>query len=240
MGLLLKEKEEMRKEVSNILRKKFGNQLQGLVWTNDLFLHLAQFVFGNIALKGASQMTEFGNYVLESEGCLVAVEAQAGSSQEQAGQTSGDEEPTEGAVATTTRRTRSRVQIPVPREVNVVFRVNFFTLVKSFNMLLSTSENTFVRNKTLRRLCLPFADEAKTYLEIAKGYGEYTTLVTKMPGTCKHAPEVCFDFNEGLDVGRLTDVQTSVMQKIQRRLFHTEKAKRESEARINEGVGEEV
>lgn len=87
---------------------------------------------------------------------------------------------------------------------------------------------------------MAYANEAKIYLDNKKVEGEFTNLVLKMPATCKHAPEVCFDFNEGLDVLRLTDVQAQTMQRLSRRLFATEIKKRESERVVEDHIGDQV
>nr|WPU07437.1 coat protein [Olive virus T] len=221
MGLTKKERSEMRREVDSLLITKFRPQVpQGQQFSDAAQVFLKEMIFGNIALKGASEQTEFEDQEV-SGGWFV--QGYGG------------------------RHGQVDLEIEYPGEENRAlregaykFRVNFFSLTQSLIALLRSSNSVFVHNKPFRRMCVAYASEAKTYLEVKKADGEFSNLVLKMPATCRHAPEVCFDFNEGLDILRLTDLQTQVMQKLSRRLFATELKKRESERLIEDHMGDQV
>nr|WPU07410.1 coat protein [Olive virus T] len=221
MGLTKKERTEMRREVDALLIAKFRPQVpQDQQFSDAAQAFLREMIFGNIALKGASEQTEFEDQEV-SGGWFV---------------------PEFGG-----RHGQMNLDTEYPGEENKTlrerayrFRVNFFSLTQSLIVLLRSSSNVFVHNKPLRRLCVAYASEAKVYLEAKKVDGEFSNLVLKMPATCRHAPEVCFDFNEGLDVLRLTDLQAQTMQKLSRRLFATELKKRESERLVEDHIGDQV
>nr|WPU07431.1 coat protein [Olive virus T] len=221
MGLTKKERMEMRKEVDALLVTKFQPQVrEGQQFSDAAQVFLKEMVFGNIALKGASEQTEFEDQEVSSGWFVPGFGGRHG-------QVVLDVEfPGEGNQAL--------------RESAYKFKVNFFNLTQSLIALLRSSANVFVHNKPLRRLCVAYASEAKTYLEVKKADGEFSNLVLKMPATCRHAPEVCFDFNEGLDVLRLTDLQAQTMQRLSRRLFATEMKKRESERVVEDHIGDQV
>ncbi|QED42806.1 coat protein [Ficus tepovirus A] len=220
MGITKKERLEIMKEVDGVLTTKFKGQVpQGQQFSIEVLHFLQEYIFGNIALKGASELTEWE-----------------------------DVEVTSGKWANNTGfHTARNLELELPGEINrelraaaFSFKVNLHTLTQSLTALANSSSNVFVSNKSLRRLCVPYAERAKTYLSIRKVDGEYTNLVQKMPDTCRLAPEVCFDFNEGLDVLKLTDVQARVMQKLQRRLFATELKKRESDRVSEDHIGDQL
>nr|WPU07461.1 coat protein [Olive virus T]WPU07464.1 coat protein [Olive virus T] len=221
MGLTKKERSEMRREVDALLIAKFRPQIpQGQQFSDVAQAFLREMIFGNIALKGASEQTEFEDQEV-SGGWFV--------------QGFGG------------RHGQMNLEVEYPGEENRAlreeafkFRVNFFSLTQSLIALLRSSANVFVHNKPFRRLCVAYASEAKVYLEAKKVDGEFSNLVLKMPATCRHAPEVCFDFNEGLDVLRLTDLQAQTMQKLSRRLFATELKKRESDRLVEDHIGDQV
>ncbi|QED42834.1 coat protein [Trichosanthes tepovirus A] len=221
MGVTKKERDVMRREVTSLLILKFKPQMpQGIPFDEATLQFILEYIFGNIALKGASSSTEWED-----------IEVQTGLYTPGVG----------GA-----HFTRSLEEL-LPGEENKAMRdasfklkVNFHQMIMSLTALLKSSNSPFVRNKTFRRLCAPFAEEAMNYLNYRKTEGEYSNLVMKMPETCRAAPEVCFDFNEGLDVLRLSATQTKVMQKLQRRLFASELKKNESDKLTNDHVGDQV
>nr|WPU07476.1 coat protein [Olive virus T] len=221
MGLTKKERSEMRKEVDALLVVKFRPQVPQEQQFSDMAqTFLREVIFGNIALKGASEQTEFEDQEVSSGWFIQGYGGRHGQVDLEA------EYPGE--------------ENQVLRKGAYKFRVNFFSLTQSLIALLRSSGNVFVHNKPLRRLCVAYASEAKAYLEAKKADGEFSNLVLKMPATCKHAPEVCFDFNEGLDVIRLTDIQAQTMQRLSRRLFATEMKKRESERTAEDHIGDQV
>nr|WPU07467.1 coat protein [Olive virus T] len=221
MGLTKKERSEMRREVDALLMAKFRPQVpQEQQFSDAAQAFLKEMVFGNIALKGASEQTEFEDQEVSSGWFVQGFGGRHG---------------------------QVDLEIEYPGEDNRAlregaykFKVNFFSLTQSLIALLRSSSSVFVHNKPFRRMCVAYASEAKAYLEVKKTDGEFSNLVLKMPATCRHAPEVCFDFNEGLDVLRLTDLQTQVMQKLSRRLFATELKKRESERLVEDHIGDQV
>nr|WPU07416.1 coat protein [Olive virus T] len=221
MGLTKKERMEMRREVDSLLITKFKPQVpQEQQFSDAAQVFLREMVFGNIALKGASEQTEFEDQEVASGWFVQGFGGRHG---------------------------QVNLETEYPGEENQAlregayrFRVNFFSLTQSLIVLLKSSSNVFVHNKPLRRLCVAYASEAKAYLEVKKADGEFSNLVLKMPATCKRAPEVCFDFNEGLDVLRLTDLQAQTMQRLSRRLFATELKKRESERLVEDHIGDQV
>ncbi|AHM92771.1 coat protein [Prunus virus T] len=221
MGLTKKERSEMRREVDALLITKFKPQVkQGQQFSDAAQAFLKEMIFGNIALKGASEQTEFEDQEVSSGWFVPGLGGRHGQMDPE------KEFPGEENKAL--------------RDGAYRFKVNFFSLVQSLIALLRGSNNVFVNNKPFRRLCVAYASEAKAYLEAKKVDGEFSNLVLKMPATCKHAPEVCFDFNEGLDVLRLTDVQAQTMQRLSRRLFATELKKRESERSVADHIGDQV
>nr|WPU07401.1 coat protein [Olive virus T]WPU07404.1 coat protein [Olive virus T] len=221
MGLTKKERSEMRREVDALLMIRFRPQVpQGQQFSDAAQAFLREMIFGNIALKGASEQTEFEDQEVSSGWFVQGYGGRHG---------------------------QVNLEVEYPGEENAAlregaykFKVNFFSLTQSLIALLRSSGSVFVHNKPLRRLCVAYASEAKAYLEAKKADGEFSNLVLKMPATCKHAPEVCFDFNEGLDVLRLTDIQAQTMQRLSRRLFATEMKKRESERVIEDHIGDQV
>nr|WPU07455.1 coat protein [Olive virus T] len=221
MGLTKKERSEMRREVDSLLMVKFRPQVpQGQEFSDAAQAFLKEMIFGNIALKGASEQTEFEDQEVSGGWFVQGFGGRHGQVNLES------EYPGEENRAL--------------REGAYKFKVNFFSLTQSLIALLRSSSSVFVHNKPFRRLCVAYASEAKTYLEVKKTDGEFSNLVLKMPATCRLAPEVCFDFNEGLDVLRLTDLQTQVMQRLSRRLFATELKKRESERVVEDHIGDQV
>lgn len=210
----------MRKEVEAVLTLKYKAQVGSQQFTEGMLHFLEEFIFGNIALKGATQSTEWEDVDLTSGNYV------------------------EGIGGSHTKRDLAK---ELPGETNkglrdskVLFKVNFSTLVQSLMVLLRSSDNVYVVNKTFRRLCIAFAEEAKNYLDAKKSEGEYSNLCMNMPRTCKPAPEVCFDFNSGLDILKMTEVQARVIQQLNRRLFATELRKRESEQVSEDHIGDQI
>nr|AEN25487.1 coat protein [Scaevola virus A] len=90
-----------------------------------------------------------------------------------------------------------------------------------------------MRNLTFRQVCEAFAPEAKVGLMRLDASGIHTNLYQKMPDTCSAAPELAFDFNNGLNLSRLSKKEKKVVQNLNRRLFSSENAKAEVEAALD-------
>nr|AFU55323.1 coat protein [Potato virus T] len=156
---------------------------------------MLRFLFGRIAISSASRNTIWPDVEITSE------DLQIGMSAASAGPPSVAAAP-----------------------VSLIFRVNFNSYVKMLIALSNTSTNPFVKNKTLRQMCMPFAKYAYGYLS-EMGYA--TWAYEKMPKLCRKAKWVAFDFASGLLIDttmQLNDDEKTVIQGLGARLFKTQQS----------------
>nr|QQG34597.1 CP [Daiswa trichovirus 1] len=107
--------------------------------------------------------------------------------------------------------------------VDYQFEYNLRVMVDTFKALIQTSANVAIRGITFRQLCVPFAEEARTFLRnhyLANG--GVSALAETMPSMCESAPWVAFDFNKGLNFRTLSSGERRVIQNLNRRLFSSQ------------------
>nr|UCJ00659.1 putative coat protein [Peach mosaic virus] len=112
----------------------------------------------------------------------------------------------------------------------VLVSYNLRTIVGLIKLFGSTSEDENVNTRTFRQICECFAEYAKNGLLALKLLREYTNLYKKAPSLGGKYPELCFDFNSGLDMLEMNNEQRKVITNFNQRLIQTEIAKSEAEA----------
>ncbi|QDR50350.1 coat protein [Mexico trichovirus] len=124
----------------------------------------------------------------------------------------------------------TQVQVQSPNGAEVLVTYNLRTVVGLIKLFVSTNEDENISSMTFRQICECFAEYAKNGLTALKLLREYTNLYKKMPSLGKQYPELCFDFNAGLDMLELSNDQRKVITNFNQRLLVTEIAKSEAEA----------
>nr|QJD14774.1 coat protein [Actinidia virus A] len=104
-------------------------------------------------------------------------------------------------------------------------KINVGTIVRQMLSFARITPTGAARGATLRQMCEPFAEEARECLAILASKGIYSQLATKLSKLGQKEPQVMFDFNGGLDLGRMSATEASTTQSLNSRLFRTEGAK---------------
>nr|QQG34611.1 CP [Avocado betaflexivirus 1] len=181
--------ELLRAQRRNFVMGALG-AIPGVPWTDGPVLGA---LFGNIALLGASEESEFPD-----------------------------------------------LQITVPASTTgAVTAGGSFKLSDVVNAIRTARDGATqeeIRNLTLRQMCEPFAQEARTALFEMKKAGVVSNLAIKMRKIGGRAPQVCFDFNAGLNQNTLSNSEKSVIQQLNVRLFKTEQELSKNEA-FRDGQG---
>ncbi|CCC20965.2 coat protein [Grapevine Pinot gris virus] len=114
--------------------------------------------------------------------------------------------------------------LPVVKEYSLAEVVNKIRVYKE------SHTNNDIKLMTFRQVCAAFAIDAQLGLVKFYRLNMHTNIYKKHPKLCDKAPEVAFDFNEGLNFNNLTPNQKSVIQNLNRLLFHVESEKQKTNA----------
>nr|UCJ00369.1 coat protein [Cherry mottle leaf virus] len=125
------------------------------------------------------------------------------------------------------------VQVMSPTGAEALVSYNPRTIVGLIKLFASTNEDENISRSTFRQICEHFAEYAKNGLIALKLLREYTNLYRKAPSLGGKYPELCFDFNGGLDMIDLNNEQRKVITNFNQRLLQTEIAKGEAEANMS-------
>ncbi|QQZ02647.1 coat protein [Agave virus T] len=194
---------DLKAEVLEMTATMYSGSFKSIEGNKDLeelaMQYLLEFIFGMIAIRGASEKVKWENSGIESETFNFEVERK---------------KTTPGAGA-------ASASVTIEKEtVGVSFKVNFLTYTQAVRVLLTSSKNKRIKGKTFRQACIPFAEHAKNYL---LGHPECKTAIfAKAPKSAGRAPHVAFDFAEGLNYNILKNEEKSVIQWMSARLFKTQ------------------
>nr|WCJ12506.1 MAG: coat protein [Physalis chlorosis virus] len=101
----------------------------------------------------------------------------------------------------------------------VLCTYNLHTTINRLKNARLNSDINYIRNLTWRQLCKPFANEAKLGLVMMDELDVHTHLYKEFPDGLDKAPEVAFDFYDGLNYNELRPTQKKAIQFMNNRKF---------------------
>nr|QUW17160.1 241 kDa protein [Apple stem grooving virus] len=180
---------------------KEGESFEGRELYLLLCNHYCKYLFGNIAVFGSSDKTQFP-----------AV---------------GFDTPPVHYNLTTTPKEREtdeekRAREGTSGEKTKVWKIDLSNVVPELKTFAATSRQNSLNECTFRKLCEPFADLAREFLHERWSKGLSTNIYKKWPKAFEKSPWVAFDFATGLKMNRLTPDEKQVIDRMTKRLFRTE------------------
>nr|DAC85169.1 TPA_asm: CP [Grapevine berry inner necrosis virus]DAC85175.1 TPA_asm: CP [Grapevine berry inner necrosis virus] len=112
----------------------------------------------------------------------------------------------------------------------VVKEYNLSSVINKMRIYKESHKNEDIKSMTFRQLCASFAIDAKLGLLKFSRYGVHSNIYKKHPKICDKAPEMAFDFNDGLNFNLLTKKQKTVIQNLNQLLFRVESEKQKTNA----------
>nr|AQA28795.1 polyprotein [Apple stem grooving virus] len=163
--------------------------------------HYCKYLFGNVAVFGSSDKTQFPAVGFDTPPVhynLTTIPKQ--------GETEDEKKAREGTSGEKTK----------------IWRIDLSSVVPELKTFAATSRQNSLNECTFRKLCEPFADLAREFLHERWSKGLATNIYKKWPKAFEKSPWVAFDFATGLKMNRLTPDEKQVIDRMTKRLFRTE------------------
>nr|APT42870.1 polyprotein [Apple stem grooving virus] len=180
---------------------KEGESFEGRELYLLLCNHYCKYLFGNIAVFGSSDKTQFPAVGFDTPPVHYNLTTN----------------PKEGE---TDEQKRARESSS--GEKTKVWRIDLSNVVPELKTFAATSRQNSLNECTFRKLCEPFADLAREFLHERWSKGLATNIYKKWPKAFEKSPWVAFDFATGLKMNRLTPDEKQVIDRMTKRLFRTE------------------
>nr|BBA57163.1 polyprotein [Apple stem grooving virus] len=180
---------------------KEGESFEGKELYLLLCNHYCKYLFGNIAVFGSSDKTQFPAVGFDTP-------------------------PVHYNLTTTPKEKETEEQKKAREgssgEKTKVWRIDLSNVVPELKTFAATSRQNSLNECTFRKLCEPFADLAREFLHERWSKGLATNIYKKWPKAFEKSPWVAFDFATGLKMNRLTPDEKQVIDRMTKRLFRTE------------------
>nr|UOJ35343.1 coat protein [Apple stem grooving virus] len=163
--------------------------------------HYCKYLFGNIAVFGSSDKTQFPAVGFDTPPVHYNL-----TSTPKEGETEEQKKAREGTSGEKTK----------------IWRIDLSNVVPELKTFAATSRQNSLNECTFRKLCEPFADLAREFLHERWSKGLATNIYKKWPKAFEKSPWVAFDFATGLKMNRLTPDEKQVIDRMTKRLFRTE------------------
>nr|QJZ28105.1 polyprotein [Apple stem grooving virus] len=163
--------------------------------------HYCKYLFGNIAVFGSSDKTQFPAVGFDTPPVhfnLTTIPKE--------GETEEQKKAREGTSGEKTK----------------IWRIDLSNVVPELKTFAATSKQNSLNECTFRKLCEPFADLAREFLHERWSRGLATNIYKKWPKAFEKSPWVAFDFATGLKMNKLTPDEKQVIDRTTKRLFRTE------------------
>nr|AYF52910.1 polyprotein [Citrus tatter leaf virus] len=163
--------------------------------------HYCKYLFGNIAVFGSSDRTQFPAVGFDTPPVhynLTMIPKEK--------ETEEQKKAREGSSGEKTK----------------IWRIDLSNVVPELKTFAATSRHNSLNECTFRKLCEPFADLAREFLHERWSKGLATNIYKKWPKAFEKSPWVAFDFATGLKMNRLTPDEKQVIDRMTKRLFRTE------------------
>nr|UCJ01145.1 polyprotein [Apple stem grooving virus] len=180
---------------------KEGESFEGKELYLLLCNHYCKYLFGNIAVFGSSDKTQFPAVGFDTPPVhynLTTIPKE--------GETEEQKKTREGSSGEKTK----------------IWRIDLSNVVPELKTFAATSRQNSLNECTFRKLCEPFADLAREFLHERGSKGLATNIYKKWPKAFEKSPWVAFDFATGLKMNRLTPDEKQVIDRMTKRLFRTE------------------
>nr|BBK03475.1 polyprotein [Apple stem grooving virus] len=180
---------------------KEGESFEGRELYLLLCNHYCKYLFGNIAVFGSSDKTQFPAVGFDTP-------------------------PVHYNLTTTPREGETeeeeKARVGSSGEKTKIWRIDLSSVVPELKTFAATSRQNSLNECTFRKLCEPFADLAREFLHERWSRGLATNIYKKWPKAFEKSPWVAFDFATGLKMNRLTPDEKQVIDRMTKRLFRTE------------------
>nr|QIQ53033.1 polyprotein [Apple stem grooving virus] len=163
--------------------------------------HYCKYLFGNIAVFGSSDKTQFPAVGFDTPPVHYNL-----TTTPREGETEEQKKAREGTSGEKTK----------------VWRIDLSNVVPELKTFAATSRQNSLNECTFRKLCEPFADLAREFLHERWSKGLATNIYKKWPKAFEKSPWVAFDFATGLKMNKLTPDEKQVIDRMTKRLFRTE------------------
>nr|QIQ53041.1 polyprotein [Apple stem grooving virus] len=180
---------------------KEGESFEGRELYLLLCNHYCKYLFGNIAVFGSSDKTQFPAVGFDTPPVHFNL-----TTTPKEGETEEQKKTREGSSGEKTK----------------VWRIDLSNVVPELKTFAATSRQNSLNECTFRKLCEPFADLAREFLHERWSKGLATNIYKKWPKAFEKSPWVAFDFATGLKMNRLTPDEKQVIDRMTKRLFRTE------------------
>nr|AYN44466.1 polyprotein [Citrus tatter leaf virus] len=180
---------------------KEGESFEGRELYLLLCNHYYKYLFGNIAVFGSSDKTQFPAVGFDTPPVHYNLTP------------SPKEEETEE---------QKKAREGTSGEKTKIWRIDLSNVVPELKTFAATSRQNSLNECTFRKLCEPFADLAREFLHERWSKGLATNIYKKWPKAFEKSPWVAFDFATGLKMNRLTPDEKQVIDRMTKRLFRTE------------------
>nr|QIQ53083.1 polyprotein [Apple stem grooving virus] len=180
---------------------KEGESFEGKELYLLLCNHYCKYLFGNIAVFGSSDKTQFPAVGFDTPPVHYNL-----TTTPKEGETNEEKKAREGSSGEKTK----------------IWRIDLSNVVPELKTFAATSRQNSLNECTFRKLCEPFADLAREFLHERWSKGLATNIYKKWPKAFEKSPWVAFDFATGLKMNRLTPDEKQVIDRMTKRLFRTE------------------
>nr|WRI66336.1 ORF1 [Apple stem grooving virus] len=180
---------------------KEGESFEGRELYLLLCNHYCKYLFGNIAVFGSSDKTQFPAVGFDTPPVHYNL-----TTTPKEGETAEEKKAREGSSGEKTK----------------IWRIDLSNVVPELKTFAATSRQNSLNECTFRKLCEPFADLAREFLHERWSKGLPTNIYKKWPKAFEKSPWVAFDFATGLKMNRLTPDEKQVIDRMTKRLFRTE------------------
>nr|ALJ56060.1 241K polyprotein [Apple stem grooving virus] len=180
---------------------KEGESFEGKELYLLLCNHYCKYLFGNIAVFGSSDKTQFPAVGFDTPPVHYNL-----TTTPKEGETEEQKKAREGSSGEKTK----------------FWRIDLSNVVPELKTFAATSRQNSLNECTFRKLCEPFADLAREFLHERWSKGLATNIYKKWPKAFEKSPWVAFDFATGLKMNRLTPDEKQVIDRMTKRLFRTE------------------
>nr|QIQ53075.1 polyprotein [Apple stem grooving virus] len=180
---------------------KEGESFEGRELYLLLCNHYCKYLFGNIAVFGSSDKTQFPAVGFDTPPVHYNL-----TTTPKEGETEEQRKAREGSSGEKTK----------------IWRIDLSNVVPELKTFAATSRQNSLNECTFRKLCEPFADLAREFLHERWSRGLATNIYKKWPKAFEKSPWVAFDFATGLKMNRLTPDEKQVIDRMTKRLFRTE------------------